>query len=166
MEIGIHGIANAGQNAGARNNLVARKTGGLGELNPLFNAPNSFAIAVMVHDALSPGAPEGWIVALGKYERIFNGNVALVVIAVQRPGLNLSPRQRSRVHPKMEGVAMVVTSFAHSLQALAQLLGREQGVFRNEFVFQLHSHPSFPIRQPESSTSLRSLLRGSSTGLV
>ena len=75
----------------------------------------------MIDDALAPGAAKGGILAAREDDGIFDRNAALVVIAVQGPGLQLPTAEAAFVHEQMEGMAMVIAVSADFAEGCAQL---------------------------------------------
>ncbi len=66
----------------------------------------------MINDALAPGAAEIGVFATGENGGVFDGDAALIVVAIEGPGLQLAASELAFVHAQMEGMAMVVALFA------------------------------------------------------
>src|SRR5436309_3114863 len=96
--ISLHCIARAGQYAFALDGLLAMQTRAFDELQPLFDSAGMFAVAVVVKDAFAPGDAKNGILAAGENYGVFDGNVRLVVIAIQSPGLQLPAGELAFVH--------------------------------------------------------------------
>src|SRR6202040_3169736 len=98
---------------------------------PLFNAAGSCAIAIVIEDALAPRDAEGGIFAAGQDCGVFDGDAALVEVAVEGPGLELAARELAFVHQQVEGVLVVVALFADGLEASNEVGLREWWLFGN-----------------------------------
>ena len=79
----------------------------------------------MVYDPLAPGAAEDRIAAARKYDLILDRNHTLVVIAIERPGLQLAAREFALVHQQVKRMSMVITLIADFAQGGAQLVHRQ-----------------------------------------
>src|SRR5262249_56879031 len=79
---------------------------------PLREAAAVGSVAVVVGDAPDPGPPERRVVRLGDDDRVLDRDPRLVVVAVQRPGLELLARERPGVHPLVEPVLVVAADHA------------------------------------------------------
>src|ERR1700691_1798508 len=90
-------------------------------------------IAVVINHALSPYTTKLRAVASRENDGIFDRDDALVVIAIERPGLQLSAIQLSFMHHEVEGMPMVITLFAHLPQPGLQLLRRKHWSFVQHF---------------------------------
>ena len=97
--------------------LLAGKAGGFDEVQPFFDAAGFGAVAVVIEDALAPGEAEGGIFGAREDCGVFNGDAALVVVAVERPGLELAAGEFAFVHQEMEGMFVVVALFADGVEA-------------------------------------------------
>src|SRR5260370_38851317 len=71
-------------------------------------------VAIMVDHTLAPGAPETGIRAARKDNRVFDRDDALVVVAVQGPGLQLSAAETPFVHHQVEWMLVVIAFLTHS----------------------------------------------------
>ena len=129
---------------------VAIETRGLRELNPFFDAAGARAVAIVIDDALAPGAAEGRIVAAREDDGVLDGNDALVVVAIERPGLQLAARQFAFVHQQVERMLVVVALGADGSQALFEFGGRQQFCCSDRQ--SVISIPSQATSQPDSFT--------------
>jgi hypothetical protein len=75
----------------------------------------------VVDDALAPDPAEGRIVHPGEDRRVLHRDGRLVVVAVQRPGPDLVPRQLAVVQEAVERVEVVVAARADAAQLRFQL---------------------------------------------
>src|SRR5579871_5132608 len=97
-DISIHGVASRGQNSFAANGANARQSGRFDQMEPFFNSAGPALLAVMIDHPFAPSQPKDGIVASRKNRRVFNRYVALVVVAIERPCLELAARQGAFVH--------------------------------------------------------------------
>ena len=135
------------------------------QLNPFFDSAGARSVAIVVDDALAPRAPKRRIFAAREDDGILDGNNALVVIAVERPGLKLAVGQLAFVHHQMERMPVMVSLGADCLQPAFKLSGRQQFLFLH-FNQSVISIPSQATSQPESLTVRRSVLSSSRIGFV
>src|ERR1700730_5795573 len=96
--IGLHREPCGWQDDIAVQRLLTRQSGGLHQSQPLFDAAGIVSVPVMIDNALTPCLTERWILAACQNSSIFQRYMALVVVAVQCPGLQLPARQFSFVH--------------------------------------------------------------------
>src|SRR4030081_377369 len=82
----------AGQHALQRRNLVTRKTARHSESYPCLDAALIAFGSVVIDEALDPFAPHRAIGTIGKNRRVLTRNVALIVVAVAHPSLDLPAR--------------------------------------------------------------------------
>src|SRR6266851_2744531 len=68
-------------------------------------------------DAFAAGQAEGVIFAARENCGVLDGNAALVVVAIERPGLQLAAREFSLMHQQMKWMLVVVALFADSMKA-------------------------------------------------
>ena len=76
---------------------------------------NKDGVAIVVDDALAPGAAEDRVGTAGEDDRIFDRDDALIVVAVQRPGLELSAGELAFVHQQMKRMVVMVALLARGL---------------------------------------------------
>src|ERR1700732_4338313 len=115
--VGLHRKSSGRQNAIAVQRLLAWQSGGLHQSQPFFNAAGIISVAVVVNHPLAPRQPERWILAARQNGRIFQRYMALVVVAVQRPGLQLPARELALMHQQMKRVLVVITLFANCMKS-------------------------------------------------
>src|SRR6266849_1570487 len=87
VEILISNKARGGQNLVRARNPLAIESGSFRQLDPALDSASAMLVAVMIHNAFAPDAPERWIGRPRKNDRVLHRNNRLVVITVQRPGL-------------------------------------------------------------------------------
>src|SRR5579863_146151 len=83
-------------------------------------------LAVVIDHPLAPGAAEREIRPARQDDRILDWDDALIVVAVQRPGLQLAASEAAFVHHEMEGMAMMIAFYAHGAELGAEFVEREQ----------------------------------------
>src|SRR5581483_10814827 len=117
-------------------------------------------VAVVVDDALAPLPAKGGILRPRQESGVLVGDPALIIVAVQGPGLDLRAGQLAAVEQGMERVAVVIARLAHGPQPRFQCLGRQQ------LAHSSISMPSKATSQPWRSSSARSGESSSSAGLL
>src|SRR5262249_28706391 len=134
------------QQARERDAVGAAGPAPVGELEPARDAAVAFALAVVVDEAAAPFPPQRGVVATRDQARILHRNHRLVVVAIERPGLNLAFGAFAAVQQRVEGVQPVIALRADRAQLRLELLRRQR----------LHSTISIPssaTSQPLRSTS-------------
>src|SRR5579859_1645233 len=164
LDVRVHGVARGGQNSFAANGLNARQAGCFHEMKPLFDSALLVVIAVVIDQAFAPRDAKDGIVAARKQCGILDRNAALIVVAIERPRLQLPARERSFMHQRMKRVLMVITLFADRRKS-----GNEFGFRQRRLFGRVHScisMPSWAISKPASSTARRSALSSIKIGFV
>ena len=98
----------------------------------------------MVEDALAPGEAEGGIFAAREDRGVFDGNAALVVVAIQGPGLKLAARELAFVHQHVKWVLVVIALFADGVKSGDEVGFREQRQERVDRLGLAHIASSIP----------------------
>src|SRR6202008_3233456 len=98
-------------------------------------------------------------------DRVLDRNDVLVVVAIERPGLELAARQLALVHQLVERMAVVVALRADRPQACFECARRQQLVALKHG-HSISSMPSQAISHPESRTIRFCSLASSNIGLV
>ena len=88
--------------------------------------PGALAVAVMVDQAAAPFAAQVGRRQPREQRRVLPRDRGLVVVAVQRPGLDLALRQLPAMQQAMEGVEDVVALGADRAQRGFEFVGRQQ----------------------------------------
>src|SRR5271168_3706915 len=96
-------------------------------------------VSIMIEDTLSPNAAKCSVFAAGKNRGIFHGDAALVVVAVERPGLQLAAREFSFVHQQVKGMFMMITFLANGMKARHELGCREKHFRRDRCLHRTNS---------------------------
>jgi hypothetical protein len=125
MDIGVHGIACAGEQALQRDHIVAVDAQTVGQHQPALDAAGLGAVAVMVLDAAAPFAAQVGRGQAREKRGVLRGNAGLIVVAVERPGLDLRLGQLPRVQQPVEGVQDVVALGADRRELRFQFLGAD-----------------------------------------
>src|SRR5579872_717178 len=133
----------------------------------------------MVFDPVPPFLADAAVAETRDHDRVFDWNRALVIIAVERPGLYLPLVELAAVQQAVKRVQAVVTRRADDAKGGFQFIGVLQHGFTAERIrahaFQLHaicrweahsviSVPSAGMCQPARSTVLRSVESCSQAG--
>ena len=144
----------AGRDASSGADLVGVEPSGFREFQPALDAAFAGGVAVVVNHALAPGAAKDRIGAARENNRILDRDRALVVVAIQGPGLQLAAAEAAFVHHQMKRMLVVIAFLAYGTQLRAQLVEREQGcvfLLRGPF-YSSNCHPSSAISHPASRT--------------
>src|SRR4051795_6301354 len=160
MDIGIDRKARAGQDRARRGDLVAVEAERVGELQPAGDAAFALAGAVMVDDALAPGAAQRRILDAGEDRGVLHRDSRLVIVSVQRPGLDLRLGAAPVIQEGVERMLVVVARGADRLQALHELVRRQHRPHREI------SMPSNAASKPAASIAARSAEPATRIGLV
>src|SRR5258708_39687858 len=142
----------------------------LGQLQPAFDAAPGADIAAMIFNAMPPFEANAAVAEPRDHHRILDRYRALVIIAVQRPGLHLALVQLAAMQQPMKRMQVVIARRADLAQRRFQVLGafkphgsgERKGCGR---VQGLISVPSAGICQPAPSAMARSLESCSKTRL-
>src|SRR5882762_3880348 len=129
----------------------------------------------MVLDPVPPFKPDAAVAEARDHHRVLDRNGALVIIAVQRPGLHLSLVQFAAVQQPVERMQIVIARGADMAERSFQFLGAVQGRAATardgghfvpwSDVHSVISVPSAGICQPACSAIVRSAESRSSAGL-
>src|SRR5216683_3218360 len=84
------------------------------------------ASASLIQRRIPPDAAECRIGRARKNDRVLYWNDGLVVIPIQRPGLQLSAVEFAFVHEQVEGMLVMIALFADLAQSRAQFLKRHR----------------------------------------
>src|SRR6202453_5054081 len=180
MHIGVHGEPRRRQDALGRFHIGAVQPQSLGQLEPALDAALGSEIAVMILDSMTPFEPDAAVAKARDHDGILDRNGALVIIAVQRPGLHLPLVQLAAVQQPVKWMQTVIARRADVAECGFKVFGACQrgactkregchGVQRTGVqstgVQSTISIPSVGICQPACSAVLRSAESRSSTGL-
>ena len=133
IDVGLDGVARGGEDAVAIESLFAREASGFDEPQPLFDAAGFRAVAIVIDDAFAPGQAEGGIFAAREDGGVFDGDAALVVVAIQSPGLELAARELAFVHQQVEWMFVVIALFADGVKAGDEVGFGERRFFQDRF---------------------------------
>ena len=123
MHIGLHREARRRQDAFGRFHVGRVEAEAFGQLEPALDAALGADIAVMVLDAVAPFQPRGAVAEARDHHRVLDRDRALVIVAVQRPGLHLALVELAAVQQLMERMQAVIARRADMAQRRLQLLG-------------------------------------------
>src|SRR5215467_589396 len=135
-------MACSGKDAFANDRLHARKARCFHELEPFFEAARNLGGAVLIKNAFAPGNAKRVVLAAGKNGGVFDGDVTLIVVAIERPSLELASRELSIVHQLMKRVLVVIALFADGVKASDEIGFGEYGPF---CAFERAGHNSISI---------------------
>src|SRR5215469_1547515 len=125
IQVFVDGEAGGRKDSASRANLRGVEAGRFRQFQPTLNSTLTRAVAVVINDPLSPGAAKFRVGPARKNDRVFDRNDALVVIAVQGPGLQLPGSETSLMHPQVERVLMVIALRANRLQPRRKFAGSQ-----------------------------------------
>ena len=177
VHISLHRETRRRQNAFGGFHIGVVEPEALGQLQPALDAAFAADVAVMILDPVPPFQPGGAVAETRDHHRVLDRDRALVIIAVQRPGLHLSLVQLAAMQQAMERMQVVITRRADMAQRCLQFLGalqrralgrakrRSFRVITLRHVQSVISVPSAAICQPARSAVLRSAESCSSAGL-
>jgi hypothetical protein len=80
----------------------------------------------MVREPFAPCEAEAMIFGPSNNRGVFAGNIALVVVAIEGPRLQLAARQSAFVHQQVEGMPVVIAFFADGMEAGDKIGFREK----------------------------------------
>ena len=144
LHIGLYREARGRKDAVATESLLSRKSGSFDQLQPLFDAARFAAVAIMIENALAPGAAERGILAARKDGGVFDRNPALLEVAVKRPCLQLTACQLALVHEQVKRMLVVIALFADGMKAGDELRFRKHRLFERACHWHGHSSSSMP----------------------
>src|SRR6266850_670400 len=142
--VGLHGVTRGGKNAVTPKRLFAGQAGGFDEPQPFLDSPGFCAVAVVIEDAFAPSEAEGGIFAARENRCVFDGNAALIVIAIERPRLELATRELAFVHQCVERVLVVVALLSDSVKAGDERGFRKRRCLSDDVHRWVHSSNSIP----------------------
>src|SRR6266446_872461 len=149
MHIGFDRKARCRKQALKRRDVVAVKSKTVGELEPARNAAFAGRIAVVVDEAAAPLAPHVAVKAARDQARILHRDHRLVVVAVERPRLDLALGAFAAMEQMMERVQAVVAPRPDVTQLGFQLVRSEQCRHNSILI------PSSATSKPAASTARR-----------
>src|SRR5262245_11929054 len=159
VHVGLDREPRGGQQPRKRDDIVAVESDPVRQLEPARDAAVALAFAVMVDEAAAPFPPQRRIVAARDQAGIFDRDHRLVIVAVERPGLNLALGALAAVQQTVERMQTVVAPRPDVAQLRLEFLRGHQ----------LHSTISIPssaISHPARSTWSRSGEPSTRIGLV
>src|SRR5579859_5494208 len=102
INVCLHSKAGRGKDAVAAQGVIARKSRGFEKPQPFFNAARFRAVTVVIENALSPRLAKRWIFAARENGCVFDGNAALIKIAIECPSLKLAARELALMHQQVK----------------------------------------------------------------
>ena len=134
MNVGVNGKARRGKDSVAAHGLNTGKASGFHEPKPLFNAARSATVAIMIDQPFAPDEAKALVVRSSEKNCVFPRNMALIVVAVQGPSLQLAAAQRTFMHQFVEWMLVVVPLFADRVKT------GDEVCFRQGWLLILMSH--------------------------
>src|ERR1700721_2261486 len=115
-----------------------------------FDSAGILAIAIVIENALHPGASHGSIRAIGQNGGILDRDVDLIVEAIRHPAANLLRRRGTGIHHHIEGMMNVVGPPLGSQLRLEFLPAPGSEAHRT---ISMPSHATSPPRRDSSADS-------------
>ena len=150
VHIGLDREAGARQQALERGDVVAVEAEAVGELEPARDAALPRRGAVVIDQAAAPFAADFAVGAARDQARILHRDHRLVVIAVERPGLDLALGAFAAMQQMMERMQAMIAPRADVAQLRFEFVGREQCGHSSILI------PSSATSKPAASTARRS----------
>ncbi len=116
MDIGLDREARPGQQPAGRDDVVAIEPETIGELEPARDTAVALRLPIVVDEARAPLAAHGGIVAAGDQARILDRDHRLVIVAIERPGLDLALAAFAVMQEAMKRVQPVIAFGADAAQ--------------------------------------------------
>src|SRR5580704_2149764 len=149
MHVGLDGEFRRRQQAAQRHHVIAVEPEPVGEFQPARDAAFAVALAVVIDEPVAPFAPRRLILAAGDQACVLDRDHCLIIVAVERPGLDLALRAFAAVQQFVERMQPVITPRTDVAQRGFKLLRRHQ-------LHNTTSRPSSAISQPAATTRPRS----------
>src|SRR5581483_5033944 len=159
MHVSFDGEACRRQEPAQRDDVVAIEPQPIRQGEPARDATLAFPLAVVIDQSAAPFAAGGLILASCDQARVLQRDRRLIIIAIERPGLDLPLAALAAVQELMERMQPVITPGADVAQPRFKLLGGEQ-------IHSTISIPSSATSKPAASTSRRSAEPSIRIGLV
>src|SRR6266540_2312192 len=109
MNVGVDRESRRRKDAFGGFDICAVEAESFGQLQPALNAALRAKIAVVILEPVSPLDPDAAVAEARDDNRVLDRNRALIVVAVERPRLNLSLVQLAAVQEPMKRVQVVIT---------------------------------------------------------
>src|SRR5690242_2242455 len=155
MHIGLDRELRAGQEAAQRGDVVALEPEPVGELEPARNAAVALGIAVVIVQARAPLAPYARVLAAGDQACVLDRDHRLIVVAIERPSLDLALGAFPAVQQSVERMQAVITLRADVAQLGFQLFRRHQFHRTISSPSAATSHPAAVTRSRSGEPSIR-----------
>jgi len=110
----------------------------------LLNAAGIVSVAVVIDHTLAPCQTERRVLAARQDGRIFHRYMALVVVAVECPGLQLPARQLAFMHQGVKRMLMVIAFFADGVKSGDEFTFRQHLFFYHGANGGVHNSSSIP----------------------
>src|ERR1700709_586473 len=112
MDIGIHRKARRRKDALRGLDISAVEPKTFSELQPAFDTALGIEISIVILNAMPPFETDIAVAKTRDHHRILDRNGALVVVAVQRPGLHLSLIELAAVQQPMKRMQVMIAGRA------------------------------------------------------
>src|SRR5262249_42191325 len=142
VNVGLDAETRRGKDAFANDSLHAREAGSFDKLEPFFDAARDFSGAILIENPFAPSDAERVVLAASEDRCVLNGNMALIVVAIQSPSLELATRKLAIVHQLMKRVLVVIALLTDGVKAGDEIAFGEYGLFG---AFERAGHNSISI---------------------
>src|ERR1035438_754498 len=142
MNVRLHREARGGKDSISAQRLVAIESDSFDQLQPLFDAARSRAVPIMVQNSFAPGDSKRGIFTARKNGRVFDRDMFLIVVAIQRPGLQLAASEFSFVHEQVKRMPVMVELRANGVKTGDEFGLVEQRLFGGGGGHRSNSPPS------------------------
>ena len=156
VNIGFHRIAGDRQDRAGADDEVAIEPQALGELDPAVDAAVGFVFAVVIDDALAPNAAQRRILDARQDGGVLDRDRRLVIIAVERPGLELNLAAPSLMHQPVQRMQIVIARRADLRAAPPPIRPGLIACLKARPPCRRKQAPNRRLRQGGARTSLRS----------
>src|ERR1700731_4896939 len=165
QHVGLYCVPRCWQNPVALDGLLSGEPRPFHELQPFLDTARLFAVAIVIDDALAPGDAKRGVFAAGQNRRVLDGNMRLVIVAIQSPSLQLPASELAFVHEQVKWMLVVIALFANGMESRDKFLFVER-LFVLAVIHKEMLRPSWAISKPASSTARCSGESSSRTGFV
>ncbi len=121
IDIGVDREAGCRQQPCGRDHIFAIEAEPVGQPQPARDPTGVLAFTVMVDDASAPFPAQRRCRQPGDQIGVLRRNPGLIVIAIERPGLNLTPIELPVAHQVVKRVAMMVALLADLPEGVLQI---------------------------------------------
>ncbi len=149
MHVGLDREARRRQKPAERHDVIAVEPETIRELEPARDPALAFALAVVVDEAAAPFAARRLVLAARDQARVLDRDHGLVIVAIERPGLDLALAAFAAVQQRVKRMQPMITPRTDVAQAGFEFVGSHQ-------IHNTISMPSSATSKPAAFTLRRS----------